>query len=1485
MKISGILLFFLSGCLIQGLGQETLRFHPDPALFIQEAREFFGSQNPENSRAVLMKYEAAQKNGLLEENHWIDLARKANSLAKLGARPFPDFHLLLEAFFEVATQATTSRSSFLEWSRYTDQLLLEHKEGLNRVKSFLEFTRELSAKGILFKSGAFQWKVKPGLHECGMDSAFYINTGLSNLVGSGSGDSTVIFSTHGRFYPESKQFYGEGGQITWERLRIPAGKVYVTLNRYKLDLSKSSFAIDSVNLIDKRYFTEPLIGRIENKILPGVAPETAGYPRFTSYELRNRIKNLYPGMDYEGGFTLQGLKVLGTGLPSQKSVLSVFNKQRLLLRLASTYFSFQPDQARGINTEASIYLETDSIYHPGLLFQYNGKKKELLLIRDGQGISPSRFLNSYHKYDLNVESIGWRIGDTFMTMTGLIGSTENRASFESSDFFNIDRYNEILIADKMHPVTAVKQCADFYYSRSFTLAELARFMEKPQHLVEEMLLRLSFLGFVRYNSETKQIEVQERAYDFLKKNAGLQDYDVIRFESVHQPPEANAILNLIDNHLKVFWVKSIELSQSRQVTIFPAGETIEILKGRDILFDGEIQGGLIHFYGQQFRFAYDDFSIKLGKVDRLKIQVYEKPARKNQVPAMAEITSVIENTRGWLKIDEPTNKSGLKVQEFPEYPILQTDTVAYVYYDQKEILNGVYPRKTFNFNISPLTLKGLNLLTFSDSLIFPGRFVTADIFPPLELALRHQTDHSLGFETQKTPEEGYPVYNGKGQFFNSIAMSKAGLKGSGRLEYLKSVLVSDDFLFLPDQVTTVAKVFSVSKDTAGAGNPQTQGQQMLAKWYPKNDKLVARGTKDALSMYGDGLFDGELSLEPQALTGKGTLYFDGYSLTSNEFKFYQNSYEARNSTLKIFSDSAAQKPDPSALNSKAGTVLIARQFHAWVDAERRIARFEPSGNDSRIVFTENLFEARPTVFNWDITGKQLTLEEVKFKMARKPSDSLNFKSGLADFVLTETLIKAHSVDYIDVADIRVFPSDRNLIIGKAAKIDSLLNATIVSRDTTLVHRITDANVTIIDHEKYYANGFYQYRDVAARDFSIAFSDIQPDKNGVSFGKGTISLENNFSLSPAFKYYGSVEWKNSERHLLFDGQTQFSHACPDRTLHWIKFNSRVYPDSVAIPIDSVTTNDQNERLYKGFFLSNQPVQLYSTFVGPQTRYSDKPLISSDGWLWYDEPKGQYQLASAEKKANPEADGPILSFNANTCKTEAKGPLNLGVDLGQVKLNAAGKLVHDLRKDSIKASVIMTLDFFFDPKILDYMAGSINNAAGLEPVNYSDPAFRDAFKDLLGRNKGDELLKQISLIGKWRKLPDELLHTFVFTDVRFTWNTETGSYQSTGKIGIGNIMGESINKKVNGFMEITHRRGGDALTMYLEIDRQNYFFLTYSRGVMQCVAGPGFEKFNTMIRSTKETNLKEKTEPGESEYQYYIGTYQQVQEFLRRFRVER
>jgi hypothetical protein len=1482
---TGIILLFLAltGLRNHCAAQEAIRFHADPVAFIGEVKEYLGGRRPLETQALLKSLEDANISGKLEDNQWIDLAKKANRLNYLDARPFPEFHLFLQSFLKI-TATGRPVEDYRSWSAWVDKLLNNEGKNLNRLSDFLNFTLEYLNSGILTKSASFSWLVPSKTGQFEIDSLFCIRFQNVSLVGRSGSDSTQIRSTNGKFYPSSGLWAGDSGTITWERLGIPADQVKVLLGDYSIDLLRSVYTIDSVNLIDKRYFSEPLVGRVENKVQPGISADQAGYPRFTSYNLKNRIKNLYPGMDYEGGFSLQGKKVLGTGDGGAKSNLVVFYQDAPRFRFASTYFVFEPDMARGINTEASIYLEADSIYHPGLLFQYNAKRKELALIRDGQGMSPSRYFDYYHDFDFDVEMIRWTPGDSLVSMSSMVGSIENRASFESADYFSIARYNEILIEDKKHPVAVIKQCAEYFYSRTFTLKDIADYLNQSENLVEKMLLRLSFLGFVRYNTETQLVEVLERAYDFLKKNAGAQDYDIIRFQSVHKPPEANAILNLNSHTIKVFWVNSVEISPIRNVVIYPDGQTVELLKDRNILFSGKVQGGLASLTGEKMRFLYDDFSIQMDSLTFMQLRVYDEPPKGSKTSKIVDVTSLVENTSGRLLIDKPDNKSGYRAPDLPMYPMIRTDSNAYVYYDQKEILNGIYPRKTFNFTLYPFLLKGLNSKTLADSLNFQGQFMTSDIFPPIELELKHQKDHSLGFQTLKTPAEGYPVYKGKGRFYNTMAMSKAGLHGSGKLEYLNSAIESNDILFLPDQVITLANTFAVNRDTADIGNPEAVGQEMAIKWTPEKDQLIASGKNNPLDLYGKVEFDGDLSLQPDGLTGKGTIKFDRFSITSSKFLFYQRSFEAEDSELRIYRDSVGTDGKIKYI-STGKNEFIARHMNGIVSIQDSMAAFKPFSSSAQIEFPINQFSGLTRSVTWDMSRERISLDSSRFRMTRSASDQLEIPSDNSDYYLKINELKAHQVEFLDVADVRIFPADRNITIREGARLDSLRQAVIVSRDTSLIHRITGATVSIIDHKDYRGRGYYQYKDIAGREFPVTFSDIRPGQDGISLAKGTIPINSDFSLSPAFKYYGQIEWNNQEKFLLFDGHTQINHSCNENKRNWIRFTDRINPDSVSIPIDSVTTNDQTERLFKGFFLSNQPVELYSTFIGPHLRYSDQPLITTWGKLWYDEGSKSYLLTSAGKKANPKADGPVLSYNSDNCTIGAEGKIDLGVDLGKMKIQSAGILTQDQRKDSLYGSVILTADFYLDSKLLDFMAKTINNASGTEPVNYGDAGFKRAFNALLGNAKGDELLAQLGILGRWRRVPEELVHTLTLTDLRFKWNPETGSYQSVGKIGIGNIMDEAVNKKVDGYLEIVHRRGGDSFNLYLETDRQTYFFFTYSRGVMQCLAGPKAEKFNNLIRDAKESKRIQDAAPGEPSYQYYLGQYRQVQEFLGRFGVER
>ncbi len=1441
-------------------GQDRVNFTPEASSLIQQYQIIFGNREPALTRPLLQKLEALLRSGKLEENQLIDLADHSNRLLEREALPYPGFYSYLNTFMTVSS-GDLDPGNYHAWAAQTVRLLNDPSVQMSVLLRFFEFCQDLLSENILVRKSAFSWSVGKSQLNFGTDSSFYVQVSKTDLTGSGGRERSTIFETEGKFYPLSGLWDGKGGRIQWDRAGLPADQVFARLENYTINLERSVFRIDSVWLIDQRHFSEPQPGYLEERILTGIPAERVGYPRFTSYDQQIRVRNLYPDMDYRGGFTLQGNKVIGSGSPSRKSELLVSRKGIPFLRISSTHFSFEPQRARGLNAEATIYLGGDSVFHPGLLFQYNDMNKELALIRDGEGMSRSRYFNSFHKLDMDVQMVRWKAGDSLMILSSLAGSIENKAAFESTDYFSIERFNEIMMLDRQHPASMVKRCADYLHSRFYTVTDLADFMVKPLHLVEEMLLNLSFLGFVRFNSENGMVEVLQRTYDFVAKHAGNQDYDIIRFESITSPREPNALLNLNSGELTVFSVAEIMLSEPRNVRIFPKNNIVKIQRGRVIDFEGVVSGGLLQYYGEQFQFDYERFNIRMNKIDQIRIQVYE-PAEQNQESLrLAQVTSIIENTSGTLAIDEITHKSGLEPEQIPEYPILTTTTHAYVYYDQPEILNGIYRRDTFYFKIDPFVLDSLNDVGLSEVLSFPGNLVTAGIFPPLRLSLNHQPDHSLGFDTVSTPSEGLPVYGGKGTFHGRLGMSRSGLRGSGTLIYLNATLESEDFLFLPDRVLTNVRTLAVRAEERDEGSPESVGLEVQVEWNPAAERMVANGENNPLSLYGEVEFQGRLVIEPSGLKGTGTLKMNEFEITSGEFTFFKESFLAANSSFNL------------------GPDLQAENYNALINFESKKGLFDsPEGNGS-IDFNKILYRSYAKSFEWDMETREIRHDQGRMVSLHPRQQSLEFEVGNGSYRPALEQHLSEGVKYITVADVHIYPDQGKVTLRSDAVMDTLKRALITDVRETPRHTITDASVSILSASSYRAKGIYAYRDVAEREYRLLLSDIGV-RSGISNGEGRIDAGDRFFLSPAFQYNGYYQWDNSQPFLLFDGEVLLDYQCRDITREWIAFRSHINPDSVMIPVDSVAMSKDRNPLYKGFYLSSQPVELYSTFIGPHLRYNDHTLLSTYGWLWHDAASDRFNIAGNDKMLMPESDAPVLQLSRSGCVTFGEGKLDLGLDLGQITMQSAGIIEHNLNVDSLNLDLIMTLDFFMNDKAMEFLAKQVNNAPVASPVDYASTGFRKKFRIWLGQTRANELLDQLGLFGRWRKLPEEMNHTIMFTDLNLAWNPESGAYESTGDIGIGSIAGEPVNKMIPGHLELTRRRGGDQLILYLEPDRDNWFYISYSRGLMQVLAGPKAERFNEMVRNTKEAKRQAEAGPGQAVYQYYLGQYRQVRDFLER-----
>ena len=86
---------------------------------------------------------------------------------------------------------------------------------------------------------------------------------------------------------------------------------------------------------DYYYFENPHQGVLEEKVLANVKPEKATYPRFNSYDATIQISDISEGVDYIGGFSLNGRKVMGRGSKETDAYLIFYKNDFPFLKMAS----------------------------------------------------------------------------------------------------------------------------------------------------------------------------------------------------------------------------------------------------------------------------------------------------------------------------------------------------------------------------------------------------------------------------------------------------------------------------------------------------------------------------------------------------------------------------------------------------------------------------------------------------------------------------------------------------------------------------------------------------------------------------------------------------------------------------------------------------------------------------------------------------------------------------------------------------------------------------------------------------------------------------------------------------------------------------------------------------------------------------------------------------------------------------------------------
>jgi len=1461
--------------------QTKQKFSGDATKFRAELTSFLGPNlTPEQNTVVNLFYTKWDSAGFNEDQKTkiIDISGK---LAARNLRITPHFIDFIKVLNDLSSkpQAGDFAGNWLKGMSKTAENQAISNDNIGRL---FKNTSALINNNSLYEFGNVKWKIKGTGVIFTYDTVFKINLDNVTLTAVSQKDSTEIHNVRGTYYPEMNELRGKSGTIYWEKAGFAKEDVVTDIFEYTINTAKTAFSADSARIKHKTYFKEPVWGKLTDQATSYSSPEKARYPKFETTAKSFFLKNLYEGVNYEGGLTLEGASVRGTGTDYVHAMITLYRHDTLYIKILSKDFLLNKGGINCGEATATLYLGKDSIFNAGIGFSYTVQNRSVSLLRTNSPTSKSPFFDSFHAMDMYFETLIWNMNESKVTLSRARGASTGRARFESASYFSANTFDRLAGMDDEHPLYKLRQFADWYYSTTFPVTEFAKWLNRPEDAVTGLCIDLTNRGFLFYNRSTNEVTMKKKVDDFIAASAQKKDYDVMTIQSETNAPLDNAVLDLKSYRLTVNGVRTVHLSDSQRVAIYPYNEKLTIGKNRSISFDGVVEAGLFTVFGHQFTFNYDTFKIRLQKIDSIMIAVETNQLDKLGNPVIKDVDNMIQLSTAELYIDDPKNKSGLK--SLQQYPIINAISYSYIFFDKIPGLEGIYKQGDFYFKVDPFTYENIDHYK-NDEISLAGEFHGGNILKPTRQHLTIQKDNSLGF-TMVVPPEGIDVYDGKGKMFDTLSLSNQGLLGSGTLKRLTSKTVAERFNFFPDSMTTKALTFDMSVDASGK-YPDLKSSNVDVKWLPAKDEWLASNSKDKrFDMFANGtLLDGKINLSPSSLKGSGVIDMADSRIVSRKYTFGSQTIQSDTSDYNL-----------KALNGE-GYAFIAENVNTTIDFNLQNSRFRLNTDSSVVKFPEINYICKMTDFTYNMSSKILSMEQrgkssskllpadqllkLKFDKLDKPTffstnmqnDTVSFSSWKGSYNLKQESVVAENINYIHIADALIQPQNGTITINKGARIKAMDSAIVAVNNRHILH---SAHIAIVNSKRYEGTALYDYMDDEGKVQVISFPQISVD-TATTTAKGFIGVTQKFMLSNAFSFSGDVALSARADNLTFTGAAGIVHNCGIKSFN-IKFKSSVNPKMVMIPYGDKPRDFNDNLVFSGSFLNMDSTHIYPAFLSERKSWSDAQLVNATGMLYYEKATGRYKIASLEKLSDPTLPGSLISFDKNFCIMSGEGKLNFGANFDLLKMGAAGKVIHAMDSGKVDIDAILALDFFFSDDALKMMSEELRTIPTLKAVNLNSDFYKKGMKDLLGEAAANQINEEMGLYGTSKSLPKEYQYKLLLNDVKLYWNEPTASFRSKGKIGIGFVGQQAINVYVDGFVEIQRRRSGDMIDVYLKADESTWYYFSYFKGVLMTQAGN--LNYNTFISQIKASARKHPDASVRVPYTYMIAVEDRLPRFLQR-----
>jgi hypothetical protein len=1323
-------------------------------------------------------------------------------------------------------------------------------------------------------------------------------------------DSAFLTSTKGTFQMADNMFIGEGGRFDWSTVALSPDSVYVDLKKYYFNASRPRMKAEQVKLVYKGRVAGQVDGVFEFNSVRHRDSLSASFPRFVSYE--SDIPMLGLGdekLKYTGGFALNGRRIYSASIIGGTARIEVLGTTNKKFEAHAPLFEFRDSTIISRNAAVEIYQGNDSIFHPGVQMSYNYAKQNLTLQRSKGVLKDTPFTSSYFKVDFTGDVLRWALkgdstGSDSLNIFTSAGLSQAPMVLESQDFFDPNDFKQLKgVGFSFHPLVIVANYANNNGVREFNAGDLARATGKSYGEINGAMTFLSQKGMIDYDIHTGTIRVKDKVIHINDARKNDSDYDNMKIHSIVDGP-ANATINFPKGYMTVRGVEEFKVSDSLNVIIKPDSSVITVLQNRDIKFNGKITAGNFEINGKDFMLKYDSFFINLNHIDSIRFYVTElnakgQPVRRRVNNAMVGADSTAaaaggldashNKTQGTLFINRPDNKSGRK--KIPNFPRLDASAGGVIYFDRREVLDGAYDRSVF-FVVPPFKLDSLSDADPA-AINFEGTFVSSGMFPSFKENLHTMADKSLGFQ-HAVPATGYPLYNTDGKLYGAMGLDNAGIRATGKIDYLAATVESQDFVFYPDSVVGRGNVGELKEKQFGAAwYPQITLPEFRLKWMPKKDQFSLKNLRDPFSLYNStAQLEGELIVSKQGTSGDGKLITRGSELISDQMSFSSKDFAARHAQFQV----KTTNPDKPALAGKDVRLKFnLEQNYADVSPEiEGVAAFE---------FPYAQFKTSITDAHWDLTTQKVTmakdadvpLEESYFYTTRKDLDSLVFNAEKAEYDIKTQQLKVSGIPYIVVADAKITPDHNEVLILENSKIGQLKNTTIVMDTLNGYHRLTDGVVDIISRKEFSGYATYQYVNALNDTFAIKMTDFHLEAIGEqaktkrrhpgtesvatqqTVGVGAVVDKDNLMIAPRIYYKGDMTMYATKPALQLKGFVKLDLKKIKNYNTWIHHEQSGDEKEIYLDFDRATTEEGN-KVEAGLHFADDN-SLYITFVFDKKAQDDEDFFVPSGSLYFD--STEFRIEDRQKAAGEKLSGKVFAYNEDKQEVRFEGPVNFFKGgLKDFKITASALGSGNLETNDIKMNSFIMAEMNIPSQAYDMMAKTIQEVIKNEGVQ--EEALGDQTEllykiaDLVGeRAAKDYEAKSLQSYVPLATVPG-LAKPLVFSSVNLKWSQKFKAFYSIGNLGLSNIGKYDINGAFDGFMELRKNEDGTQVYhVFFKVSPDAWYYFGYEDNRLMVHSSD--QAFNDLI-GKKSNAAKAKV----GELVFIPGSDQETLSFISRFR---